>query len=271
MRRLTLFLVAAVLVAAGGVRAQAVPQPVDNYLEASDSYLFTHLGAGLSLGTDGIGLELATPVTPYLGLRAGVSFIPSFTLKFHNVDYTRNGMDGNGDVKAKFKKVDGKVLLDIYPFGRKSSFHVTAGAFFGNDELVKLDFAEDPNAPLDGGIIPKQGNPNRYIVEPDEDGIIRMKLATKAVKPYVGIGFGRMVPKAKKRFGVSCDIGVQFHGTPTVKGYAPEVGRYLEIRAEDFGNDFGENFRHDVDKVLDGISKVKVWPVLNIRLTGRIF
>lgn len=271
MRKLTFLLFAAALAAAGGVRAQAVPQPVDNYLEASDSYLFTHLGAGLSLGTDGIGLELATPVTPYLGLRAGVNFFPSFTLKFHNVDYARNGKNGEGDVRAKFKKVDGKVLLDIYPFGHKVSFHVTAGAFFGNDELVKLNFAEDPNAPLDGGIIPKQDNPNKYIVEPDEEGIIRMKVMTKAVKPYVGIGFGRMVPKANKRIGVSCDIGVQFHGTPTVKAYAPEVGRYLEISSQDFGNDFSEGFRHDVDKALDAISKVKVWPVLNIRLTGRIF
>ena len=271
MRRLTSFLVATALFAARGVWAQAVPQPVDNYLEASDSYLFTHLGAGLSLGTDGIGLELATPVTPYLGLRAGVSYFPSFSVKFHDVEYTRNGKGGNGDIKAKFNKLDGKVLLDVYPFGRKHSFHVTAGAFFGNNELVKMDFAEDPNAPLDGGIIPKQNNPNKYIVEPDENGIIRVKLTTKTVKPYVGIGFGRMVPKANKRFGCSCDIGVQFHGTPTVKAYAPEVGRYLEIHSEDFGNDFGESFRHDVDKALDVVSKVKVWPVLNVRLTGRIF
>ena len=236
-----------------------------------DSYLFTHLGAGLSIGTDGIGLELATPITPYLGFRAGVSYFPQFKVKVNDIEYSRNGKDGKGSLKAKFKKIDGKALFDVYPFALKNSFHVTVGAFFGNEDLVKIEFAEDPNARLNGGIIPTKDNPNEYIVEPDANGIIHAKVVTNAVKPYFGIGFGRMVPKADKRIGVSCDIGVQLHGTPVMKAYAPDVDRYLELTSDAFGNDFGPSFREDMDDALRIISKVKVWPVLNVRLTGRIF
>ncbi len=271
MKRKNLLIAVLALSAAVGVRAQVTPEPAEDFRLPVDNYLFTHLGAGLSVGTDGIGIELCTPVTEYAGLRAGMSFFPTISPSFKDISYTRNHRSGKGNVDAKFKKVEGKVLIDAYPFGLKHSFHVTVGAFFGTKELVTADFTQDPNVPIRGGFIPQTNNPNEYVIEPDVNGVIHAKLTTNAFKPYVGIGFGRMMPKGDKRFGVSCDIGVQFHGTPKVKAYAPEVDRWLEIKGDDLGDDLGESFKKDFDDAMDIIKKVKVWPVLNVRLTGRIF
>ena len=74
-------------------------------------------------------------------------------------------------------------------------------------------------------------------------------------RPYLGLGFGRSVPH--KRIGCQVDLGVQFWGTPKV--YVN--GERLE--ADKVGD--------DLDDILSLVSRIKVFPVLNIRLVGRIF
>lgn len=270
---------AAALFCVGNVSAQnnefsdpfATPQKSTS--SATDRFLFNHLGAGVSIGLDGIGVELATPVTPYLGLRAGVSFFPKINVNVDDIDYTRNGKDGKGEAKAKLNKFDGKVLLDVYPFGNKLSVHVTGGLFIGGSNLITASFIEDANAPIGGGIA-KMINGEQWNVRANNHAI-DLRLRTNGVKPYIGIGFGRMVPKPNKRVGVACDLGVQFHGKPKLEGYASvttingDLHRWVELEADDF--DFGEDFHEDVEDALDIIHKVNVWPVLNIRITGRIF
>ena len=265
MNRLKSALIVLSLLVSGSVFAQRY--------SSSDSYIFTHLGAGLSVGTDGIGIELATPISPYVGFRAGASFFPKIKVNVDDIDYTRNKVDGKGEVKAKFKKVEGKALFDIYPLGNKYSIHLTGGLFFGNSDLISASFIEDPKAPVGAGIA-KTINGEQWDVRAN-NGSIDLRLTTNKVKPYIGIGVGRMVPKPDKRVGVAMDLGVQFHGTPKLEGYASATTlsgtyhKWVELEAKDF--DFGQSFQDDVNDALDIIHKVKVWPVLNVRITGRIF
>lgn len=239
----------------------------------SDNYIFTHLGGSISVGTDGIGIDVAAPITPYVSVRAGVSFFPRIKYTKDDVKYTRNGIQGKGEVKAKLNKIDGKILFDAYPFGLKNSFHVTAGLFMGTSDIVTASFIEDPISPIGGGIA-KMIDGAQWSVRPDaETGAIDLRLKANSVKPYLGIGFGRAIPK--KRLNVAFDLGVQFHGTPRLEGYAQATTtsgtkyQWTELEADDF--DFGESFHDDVEDALKIIHKVKVWPVLNIRLTGRFF
>lgn len=260
-KNIHIFLVTAAMLFAQQAQAQSL----------KEKDIFSHLGAGVSLGTDGIGIEAATNITNYVGLRAGVSIIPKISYSKSNVKYTRNGIDGLGKVDASLKKIDGKVLVDVYPFAEQHSFHVTVGGFFGSKELVSGYFEEDLASPINGGISKKVGNAE-WLVNP-VDHKVQLRLATNSFKPYVGVGFGRMVPE--KRVGVSCDLGVQFHGKPRLEGYATartatgEQHQWVELEAQDF--DFGEKFNDDVDKALDIIHNVIVYPVVNIRITGRIF
>ncbi len=238
-----------------------------------DNMLFNHLGASVSLGLDGIGIEVSTTATQWAGVRAGISFFPNISYSLSDINYKRHNKDGKLGLDATFKKVDGKILIDGYPFGSKSSFHITAGLFFGNSEFLTVDLKEDPNVPIDGGIVPPADrNPIGYAIDPDENGIIKLRMKYNSVKPYIGIGIGRAVPKAGKRIAVAADLGVQFHGTPKVQAYSPEGTGWMDIEAEDFYSIVEkEKDQEDIKDAFDIIEKVKVWPVLNIRITGRIF
>ena len=72
-------------------------------------------------------------------------------------------------------------------------------------------------------------------------------------RPYVGLGFGRPVPM-KHRFTCNFDLGVQFWGTPEV------YLRDNKLEKTTTNSDAGE--------VLKVISKISVYPSLNIRFVG---
>lgn len=81
---------------------------------------FDHLGAGVSLGTDGIGIDLATPVTDWAAVRAGISFTPGIkytkSISINDVDLYENV-----DIEAKLNMFDFKVLVSsraalVHPF-----------------------------------------------------------------------------------------------------------------------------------------------------------
>ena len=52
-----------------GTRSTIAQNPVEEF------GIFDHLAASVSLGTTGLGIELAAPVTEYLDVRAGYSYM----------------------------------------------------------------------------------------------------------------------------------------------------------------------------------------------------
>lgn len=90
---------------------------------------FNSVAVGLNVGTTGIGFDVATPIGNYLALRAGVDFMPGFSM---NGDVDISGeVDGepyNGTLNAEgtLKRTSGNLLLNVYPF-KSSSFFVAAG------------------------------------------------------------------------------------------------------------------------------------------------
>ena len=170
-----------------------------------------------------------------------------------------------GGIEASFTQTDNTAvnallydnegrLLDVYPFP-DYTFHVTTGFYLGTDEVVKLENTI-PVKDFDEGEGIVIGD---HIVGFDSDGYAHGSIKVNKFRPYVGIGFGRSVPR--RRFGVSGDFGVQFWGKPKV--YEKQTGMDLEVKKEDLGD--------DSNKYYDVISKFAVWPVLNFRLTYRIF
>lgn len=235
----------------------------------NDKNFFNHLSVGLNLGTTGIGLDVAMPVGNYVQVRAGVDFMPNIKVKT-DLDIDAPQVAGydipdNVEVEGKIGFTNGKLLFDVYPF-KRSSFHVTAGAYFGSSKIVKAYNKEDGllmditkfNNDVEAGLIPGQDKIGvelgDYLLEPDENGNVNASIKTASFKPYLGIGFGRAVPK--KRFGCMFDLGVQFWGTPKVYCFDK---RLTEDDAN--GGDGG---------VIKTISKIKVYPTLNFRICGRI-
>jgi hypothetical protein len=97
-----------------------------------------------------------------------------------------------------------------------------------------------------------------YFLEPTPSGDLDASIQVKGFRPYLGLGFGRAVPK--NRVGVQFDLGAQFWGTPNVYVNGAN-GEHKLSEGDTKGKDGG---------ALKIISKIAVFPVLNLRIVGRI-
>ena len=224
----------------------------------ADYGYFNSLGLGLSVSTVGVGLEVSTPIGNYLALRGGVSFMPKFTVTDEvNADLkgVPQGYPQSAEVELEgsTKRTTGELLLNLYPF-RSNGFFVAAGASFGGDKFVQITGHSDELQQL----ISAGGSAGLQIGEVsipvDQNGNVSGGLKVSAVRPYVGLGYGRAVPS--KRINFMLDAGVQLHGTPEVYS---DFGQVDQLMAE-VDNDF-----------TDIINKLKVYPVIRFRICGKLF
>ena len=275
--------------------AQQTVQVADNDGNSLLPNVFNHLGVGVGIGVmNGLSVELATPATRFLALRAGYNFLPKLKM---DVDFDTDFGDMNSAVKnnPRFQNyqvpdeitVEGKldlgtahVLVDVYPF-QLSSFRVTLGAYFGADKIIKVynknegdlmgvtkwnQDSQDPTKLADlramnGGKLDKIGfDMGDYFLEPDAKGNLEASIKVKNFRPYVGVGFGRAVPRHSR---VTCnfDLGVQFWGSPEV--YLHGANGDEQLQSSDLS---GEG-----SKAVEILSKVKVCPMMSLRIVGRIF
>ena len=77
----------------------------------------------------------------------------------------------------------------------------------------------------------------------------------KKFRPYVGLGFGRLVPK--NRVGFRFELGCQFMDK-------------MKVYQDDAEVDINEMTKGD-DNLSKLIDKLRVYPVMKFTLTGRIF
>ena len=141
-----LFVVCIVLLSAFSLQLQA-----QNKQENTLGY-FNSLSIGVNAGTTGWGIDVATPIGQYLSLRAGVTFMPNFTISDDvDVDVDFEGYHGSHsiDVEGGIKRTSGEILLNFYPF-KRSSFFITGGAAFGGDKIIKLKGHSDELAGYSG-------------------------------------------------------------------------------------------------------------------------
>ena len=224
--------------------------------------LFNHLAVNAHVATTGVGVELSTPITKFITMRAGVTCMPGFSFSAevdgqYYVNTTQR--DFTVDLDANLKRTQGSVIFNVYPLAKAkvcSSFFLAAGLYFGGDKLVKIKGHSDEIAEK---INQFNGNPyielGDYKLPVDENGNVKGGLKVQKVRPYLGLGFGRYVPN--KRISVTGELGVQFHGH--IKPYTSEgeIEAFDELTEKD-----------DWKKVMD---KLTVYPMLKIVISGRIF
>lgn len=97
---------------------------------------------------------------------------------------------------------------------------------------------------------------DKYQVDFDDNGDISGDVRVKAFRPYLGLGWGRQVPKTH-RLGFRVELGCQFMGKMKVYQNDKEVNI----------NDLGKKGDDDLS---DFIDKVRIYPVVKFSLTGRI-
>ena len=187
--------------------------------QAQDKQLFNHLSLGISVGLDGVGAELAVPVSPYVQLRAGYSIYPyTFSKWTTNDDYVFEDVH-LGPFPVTFtmwKGGCGKILLDFFP-GKKTPFHITAGVFAGPGKLFHweanmVDYIE----PEDCGT--REFTYRGFTFSTDANAYVKADAQLKHWAPYAGLGFGRAVDP-NKRLSISADLGVLITGGTRIQTY----------------------------------------------------
>ena len=295
---------------------------------------FKHLDASLTLGTTGLGFDVASPMGEYAQLRAGFSFMPHI---HYNMNFEVQVGDDAATSQSKFQTLSGlleemtgyqvdnsigmigvptfyniNLLVDVFPFKNNKHWHFTAGFYWGNSMIGKAyNTTEDMTSLVAVGIynnmyekaIRKEplvtfnynGNPmaipddpyyqdilydkfsqygrmgvrigdyvsdgSQYVIEPDENCMVKAEVRANAFKPYLGFGYGGRLFKGDDRYKISFDCGAMFWGgTPSIPTHD----------GTDLANDV-ENIRGKVGDYVKLIKGVKAFPLLNVRITRTLF
>ena len=238
-----------------------------------------HVGINVGAGTEGISVGLAAPVTSFFELEAGVNVMPSFKLSGDlDVDVNTSSLPQVPNVQfpkeatihaeGSFDRTTFNVKANLYPFGAGSKFFIAAGLSIGGEKIAEVSGSCDElrdfsNKHLKNNPdLEKQfrqtlsANLGGYNLELDENYNLQGDIRCKNVRPYLGLGFGRLVPK--NRIGCRFELGCQFMGKLKVyqNGNEIDINKALEDAGED-----------DLSKF---VKDLKVYPVLKFSLTGRI-
>lgn len=298
---------------------------------------FKHLDGALTLGTTGVGIEVATPVGNSMRLRVGASYMPRFD---YNMTFGVQVGDDPSTSSSKFErlssmlesftgsKVDDRIdmignptyynfnlLVDVMPFKNKH-WHITAGFYLGPSDIAKAyNKTEDMPSLMAVGIYNNMYNKlhgkspweltevklidlgpgyenvgsdlemlmtlqdkfdrwgrmgihlgdrkdgSAYMMEPDENLMVKARMKANSFKPYIGFGYGGRLLKNSDRYQISFDCGMMFWGgKPDVLTHD---GTNLITDVDNVGGKVG-----DYIKI---IKKFDVFPVLNVKLSRRLF
>lgn len=153
-----------------------------------DNHVFDGLDVGVSLGTMGLGLEVKTPVTKWVDIRAGVDWLPRFSVpmtfnlntyssdiptgNFDNVadmlyDMTGIEIDETVHMIGKGSMVNFKFMIDVFPIPGNRHWHVTAGFYAGTSMIANAINSYDEKPTLVG--INIYNRAYDYFTSPDFD------------------------------------------------------------------------------------------------------
>lgn len=255
-----------------------------NYSDSEFMGKFNHLSISGNLGTTGYGVDVHMPVNNKLVLRGGINIlmIGNITIDATN---TLAGLPQIGIIDTKLidEIKDKKVQLDLkpslvnldflaeyYPW-KTSDFHLVGGFYLGTNKVIDVKNTKegnlkflyeantkvmDYNEAFNKNYTPIGLKFGDYIFTADENGNIKANMTTWAVRPYVGVGFGRSVSNIRK-CRILFDLGVMFWGKPTI-----------HLNGEHSIKPSGNANSSDA---LRTISKISAFPVIQIRFAGNIF
>jgi hypothetical protein len=237
-----ILLTAMVACALGSTAIPLVAQQSTNALEkatpdeTSEPPPYRPWAVGLGIGTAGIfGGGVSWRFADHLGARVGVGYAEG--------SWDDVGIAGT-KYNARLQLLAEPLTVDVYPW-KKSSFHVSLGIMFNQNEL-KGSATGDGTITLDGQTFTRA-----------EVGSLHMKVEQKLVNPYLTIGGNLFYFDRAHHWAFVGELGVAYTGEPSVSltrsgPASPAVDAALqgaEKRLENFANDY------------------KWWPVLKLAVT----
>ena len=100
----------------------------------------------------------------------------------------------------------------------------------------------------------------RYVMEPDADNMVKAVMKVNSFKPYLGAGFNGLIDKKNDRLHFATDCGVMFWGG-SPKVYTHDGTEITSLK----------NINGQVGKYVNISNKFKVFPVVNLSISYRLF
>lgn len=240
------------------------------------------MSVGLALGVsvpDGVTAQCAVRILPQLAIRAGVGFFPKVqvykkTFDLGDAAEMQKYRDALGytpwvDTKASYSNLNGQLMLDWHPM--KNGFRISGGVYLGapkvdahgmlidaktRESIMKQESSLDPNNMPSISIIADDDS-QRVTIQPSGEAALDARITLgRAVRPYIGIGYGQMAP-SDKPVSFFIDLGVLLAGKARIA--SPNV-----IAGD-------PNVLVDFDAAVQNVVyKVQFLPVLNIGAAIRL-
>ena len=173
-------------------------RPTKEQIKADHFLGYDNRGAiAINLSSVGYGLEYAHNINRHLNGRLRFNML--------NISDLSQAVEFDGTptmVTANVDVFNADLLLEYLPF-RRSSFKLVAGGsmIFSGKGDVNIAYDEEI----------KYGD---LVITKEEIGDLTIGVDYAGFAPYMGIGFGRAVPRKKVGFGL--EIGTYYTGAPTV-------------------------------------------------------
>lgn len=161
------------------------------------SQLWKHPGLGLSVGVNGIGIDIAEAVGQHFNVRAGGEFFR------YTGDFTSDGAQINADLAVG----GGHVALDYYPW--HNGFRISPQVRFAiqTNANVKVIVPAGQRISLDGtDYVSANADPLRGTGYVD----------TRKAAPGISIGYGNLVPRHGAHWSFPVELGFYYIGQPNL-------------------------------------------------------
>lgn len=226
-------------VSAASVVPIAIPEAetINTEADTAGSSIWTDrlYNVGLTVGTLGAGINVATPINDSFQLRLNVN----------GAKYSKTATEEDVDYDADLKFANAGLLVDYFPF-ESVGFHLTGGAYYNAN---KIEARANPSG---AGTI--EINDFEYN---KDDLALNGKLDFDKFAPYAGIGWGN--DSRSEGFGFSLDLGVLVGSTNVA--LTPDIKNDL-LRAQIEADVAAEQKKLD-----DDLDKLKVYPVVMLGIT----
>jgi hypothetical protein len=215
---------------------------------------FSKIAIGISIGTLGPGVELATPVSSRTNLRVDGTFL-NYTLPAISAD----GVNYGGNLKLR----DARVSYDFFPF--HGSFRLSAGAELYNNFNVGATGTVSNGQTV-------TFNSQDYTVTSPLTGTASLVYGNK-IAPTFSLGWGNAIPRSHRHFAFPVEIGAIYRGTPTLNlamnsGSACVAGSSTECGPVTSLAGFQTNLTAQKNKIInDYFSYARFYPILNAGVT----
>ena len=212
---------------------------------------FSRLAVGVKAGTLGAGVEIATPLSRSLNLRATGNFVDfNYAFNIDGIDYS---------TRVNFRS--GQLGIDWFPF--HGSFHISPGFLY-----FKNNLSGDAHVPAGKTFTLSD---TTYINSVDDPvfGTATVQYNTH-IAPTLTVGFSNIIPRNGKHFSVPFEIGAAYTGAAImdikIAGTACTVQGCFNAATD---ADTQANLRSEIKDINDQVKKVPIFPIISIGFAYR--